>query len=188
MHFVFTTYTMHCTLSSNTTDIWWPTLETCSNLFTRGPSPSSHIWWWPLKQVWFASGWYASYWNAFFTTHKWSLGQGNVFTPVCQSFCPLGASASGSRGRLPLGLGGVSGGFRGGAPGTRPPHGPKFSQFHAVFRKIWQNHMLATPLEGWRPLLRGILGRPWVSTSGSGGVHPPGHTLREHPPRHIYAR
>ena len=27
-----------------------------------------------------------------------------------------------------------------------PPYGPKFSQFHAVFRKIWQNHMLAPPL------------------------------------------
>ena len=23
--------------------------------------------------------------------------------------------------------------------------GPTFSQFHAVFRKIWQNHMLAPP-------------------------------------------
>ena len=37
--------------------------------------------------------------------------------------------------------------------------GPKFSQFHAVFRKIWQNHMLPPP-EGWRPLLRGILDPP----------------------------
>ena len=36
----------------------------------------------------------------------------------------------------------------GGGPGSRPPpHGPKFSQFHAVFHKIWQNHMLAPP---WR--------------------------------------
>ena len=32
-----------------------------------------------------------------------------------------------------------------------PPIGPKFSQFHAVFRKIWQNRMLAPPLEGWPP-------------------------------------
>ena len=39
-----------------------------------------------------------------------------------------------------------SGGFRGGAP-WRLPYGPNFSQFHAVFRKIWQNHMLAPP---WR--------------------------------------
>ena len=48
-----------------------------------------------------------------------------------------------------------SGGFREGrAP---PPHGPKFSQFHAFFRKIWQNHMLA-PLEGWRP----SYGESWI--------------------------
>ena len=36
----------------------------------------------------------------------------------------------------------------GAPPGARPPHGPKFSQFHAVFRKIWQNHMLAPPPTG----------------------------------------
>ena len=29
-----------------------------------------------------------------------------------------------------------------------PPNGPKFSQFHAVFRKIWENHMLAPPPTG----------------------------------------
>ena len=51
-----------------------------------------------------------------------------------------------------------SGGFRGGT--RRPPYGPKFSQFHAVFRKMWQNHMLAPPLEGWHPLLREILDPP----------------------------
>ena len=49
-------------------------------------------------------------------------------------------------------LGGVPG-----APTPLPspptPHGPKFSQFHAVFRKFWQNHMLA-------PLLREILDPP----------------------------
>ena len=33
-----------------------------------------------------------------------------------------------------------SGGFRGGHP-----YSPNFSQFHAVFCKIWQNHMLAPP-------------------------------------------
>ena len=59
-----------------------------------------------------------------------------------------------------------SGRFRG-----RPPHGPKFSQFHAVFRKIWQNHMLATPLEGWRPLLRGILDPPLRSYGVGGWQH-----------------
>ena len=46
----------------------------------------------------------------------------------------------------------------GGAPGHPP--GPKCSQFHAVFLKIicWR-----TPLEGWRPLLRGILDPPLSS-------------------------
>ena len=38
-----------------------------------------------------------------------------------------------------IGHGTVSDGFKGG--------GPKFSQFHAVFRKFWQNHRLA-PLPG----------------------------------------
>ena len=31
-----------------------------------------------------------------------------------------------------------------GAP-RRPPHGPKFSQFHAVLWKFWQHRMLAPP-------------------------------------------
>ena len=48
----------------------------------------------------------------------------------------------------------------GGHPRRAPPHGPKFSQFHAVFHKIWQNHMLVPPPEGWRPFLRGILDPP----------------------------
>ena len=34
---------------------------------------------------------------------------------------------------------------RGEPPARAPPHGPKFSQFHAVFWKIWQNHMLVPP-------------------------------------------
>ena len=37
-------------------------------------------------------------------------------------------------------------------------YGPKFSQYHAVFSKIWQNRML----EGWRHLLRAILDQPLV--------------------------
>ena len=32
-----------------------------------------------------------------------------------------------------------------------PPYGPKFSQFHAVFQKIWQNHMLASSPRGLSP-------------------------------------
>ena len=81
----------------------------------------------------------------------------------------------------PRGLNGIqgiqmgisSGGFRGGrarrAPPPPPPHGPKFSQFHAVFRKIWQNHMLRPSLEGWRPLLRGILDPPLIRGMGCKG-------------------
>ena len=48
-----------------------------------------------------------------------------------------------------------SGGFRGGAP-----YSPKCSQFHAVFRKIWQNHILVPPPGGLAPLLWGILDPP----------------------------
>ena len=51
-----------------------------------------------------------------------------------------------------------SGGYRGG----RSPYSPKFSQFHAVFRKIWQNHMLAPPLEGWRPPYGESWSRPCI--------------------------
>ena len=46
------------------------------------------------------------------------------------------------------------------APGASP-YSPKFSQFHAVFQRIWQNHMLAPSSRGsWRPLLQGILDPP----------------------------
>ena len=47
-----------------------------------------------------------------------------------------------------------------GAPRRMSPHSPKFSQFHAVFRKIWQNDMLAPPHHGWHPLLRESWIRP----------------------------
>ena len=40
------------------------------------------------------------------------------------------------------------GGREGRAP---PPWEPKFFRFHAVFRKFWQNRMLAPPLGSWRP-------------------------------------
>ena len=32
-----------------------------------------------------------------------------------------------------------------------PPYGPKFSQLHAVFRKIWQNCMLVPPVGRFVP-------------------------------------
>ena len=44
------------------------------------------------------------------------------------------------------------------------PYDPKFSHFHAVFRKNWQNHMLSPP-EGWRPLLREILDTHFITYS-----------------------
>ena len=48
------------------TDIWWPPLEICSNLFTWDPHLlRSDVWWWPLKHIWFSSGQYVSFWNAF---------------------------------------------------------------------------------------------------------------------------
>ena len=53
----------------------------------------------------------------------------------------------------------TSGGFRGGAPGA-PPYSPKFSQFHAVFLRNLAKSYVGAPLEGWRPLLRGILDPP----------------------------
>ena len=43
----------------------------------------------------------------------------------------------------------------GGQPRHAPPYGPKFSQFRAVFRKIWQNHILAPP-----PPHRGLVPPP----------------------------
>ena len=47
--------------------------------------------------------------------------------------------------------------------------GAKFSQFHAVFRKVWQNHMLATP---WRVGAPGGLASPHTGNPGSatGGI------------------
>ena len=43
-------------------DIWSPRLESCSNLFPSGPPP--HCWHLVAGYKWWASGWYASYWNA----------------------------------------------------------------------------------------------------------------------------
>ena len=41
-----------------------------------------------------------------------------------------------------------------------PPWGSIFFQFHAVFEKIWQNHMLVPHLGSWHPLLGEILDLP----------------------------
>ena len=45
-------------------DIWWPSMETRSILFTWGHPTGTDIWW-PLKHIWLACGWYTSYWNVF---------------------------------------------------------------------------------------------------------------------------
>ena len=56
------TYTLpQNTLPSPSTDIWWSSLKTCSNLFIWGPNVYPH-WYWHLH-AWLASGRYASYWN-----------------------------------------------------------------------------------------------------------------------------
>ena len=57
------------------------------------------------------------YWKIFFTAKKWLMG-------ICR--------------KRPVAD------LRVGAPSAHP-HGPKFSQFYAVFRKIWQNRMSASP-------------------------------------------
>ena len=80
--------------------------------------------------------------------------------------------------------------IEGAAPGTRPPYDPNFSQCHAVFRKIWQNHMLAPP-RGLAPPPTGNLGSAPVKVmfslvsvclprgvSISGGVCPLGSLSR----------
>ena len=38
-----------------------------------------------------------------------------------------------------------SGGSKGGARDVRPPSGPKFLYFHAVFRKNWPNNRFVAP-------------------------------------------
>ena len=64
----------HCTLASPSLAHPPQTRHTCSWDFTvqatspiptplPAPPPPRNMWWWPLKQVRFASGWYASYWN-----------------------------------------------------------------------------------------------------------------------------
>ena len=50
-----------------------------------------------------------------------------------------------------------------------PPYGPKFSQFHAVFHKIWENHMLAPP-SPWRAGAPSY-GKSWI-----------------HPLRHLFSQ
>ena len=71
-----------------TSDIWWSSLETCSNLFTAGPPPT------PMVLIsggghWNKYDWQADYMHlleyCLVTAHKRSLGQGNIFTSICHS-------------------------------------------------------------------------------------------------------
>ena len=48
-------------------DIWWPSLQTCSNLFNSAPPWQWHLVSFEAVTV-TISRWYASYWNAFFCT------------------------------------------------------------------------------------------------------------------------
>ena len=76
------------------------------------------------------------------------------------------AMANWSRGLLIQGVTTViSGGFRG-VPWCTPLYGANFSEFHAVFHKIWQNHMLSPP-GGLAPPPMGNPG----SAHGYRGIH-----------------
>ena len=98
---------------------YWRPVQTCSL-----EDPRSSSWWWPLKHIWFVSGRYTSYWNAFLLPPAMKLGQGNVFTGICDSVnrgvpAPGGCLVWGgacSRGGWMSGPGGV--------PGRDPPTNP----------------------------------------------------------------
>ena len=54
----------------------------------------------------------------------------------------------------------ISGGSKRRRTRCTHPYSPKFTQFHAAFRKFWQNDMLPPPPDSWRSLLWGILDTP----------------------------
>ena len=58
----------------STSDILWPSLETCSNLFTpRMPRPNSIDIWWLPKYIWLTSRKYVFHWNAFLFSYLIAL-------------------------------------------------------------------------------------------------------------------
>ena len=69
--------TLLYTAPTPASDIWWPILETCSNLFSCGPPNGTDIWW-LMKHIQLPSWQYASYWNAFLL----SLQQGATINTV----------------------------------------------------------------------------------------------------------
>ena len=56
-------------LASPLCDICWPSLETCSNMFTSRSLLTSTDIYWPSTHVRLASAQYASYWNVFLFNH-----------------------------------------------------------------------------------------------------------------------
>ena len=72
--------------------IWWPSLETCSNLFTSAPPPTGADMWWLLKHVQSCKRAVRILLECFLVTHSlpstMKLQQGNIFRSVCQEFCP----------------------------------------------------------------------------------------------------
>ena len=58
-------------------------------------------------------------------------------------------------------LGIISGGSKGGAPGARPPR-PKIFSISCSFSEKLAKSYVGAPLEGWRPLLQGILDPPLI--------------------------
>ena len=69
---------------------WFP-VQTCSlqDFTVQGPPPVLTSGDWILKHEWWTSGRYVSYWNVVFLL---AAREGNVFTGVCQLFCPQSAS------------------------------------------------------------------------------------------------
>ena len=49
-----------------------------------------------LKHIQLASKWYTCYWNDVLLPVATKLGQGNIFTSMCQEFCPQGGRVSAS--------------------------------------------------------------------------------------------
>ena len=68
-------------------DIWWPSLETSSNLFIRSYCTG------PLGVT---SGWYASYWNAFFFSVMQSRLKCNMSLEVHDVFPKYGSQEGGT--------------------------------------------------------------------------------------------
>ena len=93
-------------------DIWWSSLETCSDLFIWRPTPIGTEIWWPKQQM--SGRWYASYWNAllpsatklrrlcFYTSL--SVHKGGVCLSACRDTTPPQQTAIVADGTHPTGV------------------------------------------------------------------------------------